>query len=287
MMMTQSLPILAAGVDGSDLEMLRLELVDCDVLCVSDSAGAVRCLQERGHGVAVAVLGTSGLGDELEELVVYVRGTFPEVGLALLGTIAESDRKRLELLGVSLFLALPLRPTDLTPLLHRASRLAKTGGARKDWLVTVDKGHWVEITVPSREEYVTRVQSLIDLLEQSNLGQDTRDELMLAIDELVRNAIEWGNRNDETKRVRVSYYCAEDRVVLKVEDEGEGFNVSAVGDPTADLARHAAGRADSGKRPGGFGIHLIRNLVDEVIYNDKGNTVVLTKYLDQPNGNGV
>ncbi len=282
--MAESLPILAAGVDDPALEILRLELVDCDVLCVSDSGGAVRCLRQRGHSVAVAVLGTIGLGEELEELVVYVKGTFPEVGLALLGTIGERERERLELLGVSLFLDPPLRPADLAPLLSRASRLTRSRGSRADWLVTVDKGHWVEITVPSREEYVSRVQSLIDLLEQSNLGQEIRDELMMAIDELVRNAIEWGNRYDETKQVRVSYYCAEDRVVLKVEDEGEGFNVSAVGDPTADLAQHAAGRADMGKRPGGFGIHMIRNLVDEVIYNDKGNTVVLTKYLDQLDG---
>ena len=285
--MNPSLPILAAGVDDSALETLRLELVDCDVLHVSDSAGAVRCLRERGHSVAVAVLGRVELGDELEELIVYVKGTFPEVGLALLGPIGERERERLEHLGVSLFLDLPLKPADLSPLLYRASRLTRSRGGRADWLVTVDKGHWVEITVPSREEYVSRVQSLIDLLEQSNLGQDVRDELMLAIDELVRNAIEWGNRYDEMKQVRVSYYCAEDRVVLKVEDEGEGFNVSDVGDPTKDLAQHTAGRADKGKRPGGFGIHLIRNLVDEVIYNDRGNTVVLTKYLDQPDGNGA
>ena len=103
---------------------------------------------------------------------------------------------------------------------------------------------------------------------------------MLAIDELVHNAIEWGNRYEADKQVHVSYYCGEDRVVLKVEDEGEGFSSADLGDPTEDLAEHRKSRAEAGKRVGGLGIHLIRNLMDEVIFNDRGNIVMLTKYLD-------
>jgi anti-sigma regulatory factor (Ser/Thr protein kinase) len=36
-------------------------------------------------------------------------------------------------------------------------------------------------------------------------------------------------------------------------------------------------------RPGGFGILLAKKLVDELIYNEKGNEVVLVKYLHPAN----
>jgi anti-sigma regulatory factor (Ser/Thr protein kinase) len=41
-------------------------------------------------------------------------------------------------------------------------------------------------------------------------------------------------------------------------------------------------RDERGMRPGGFGILLAKRLVDELIYNEKGNEVVLVKYLNPP-----
>ena len=37
-----------------------------------------------------------------------------------------------------------------------------------------------------------------------------------------------------------------------------------------------------GMRPGGFGILLTRALVDELLYNEKGNEALLIKYLRRP-----
>ena len=280
--MTEPFPLLVVGLNDTELELLRQETMDQGLIRVPDGPLAVACLKSHNHKIPIVLLDAETLGDELEELVAYVKGAFPEAALAVLGALPEEDRRRLNLLGVSRFLDRPLARQSLSLLLSRTSDLGKRPTARSDWSVTVDKGDWVEITVPSQEEYVSRVQDLIDLLERSKLDQDTRDEMMLALDELVHNAMEWGNRYEADKKVRVSYYCAEDRVVLKVEDEGEGFNTSEMGDPTGDLKQHLAARAESGKRPGGFGIHMIRNLMDEFIYNDRGNVVMLTKYLEEP-----
>ena len=41
-------------------------------------------------------------------------------------------------------------------------------------------------------------------------------------------------------------------------------------------------RNEMGLRPGGFGILVSRNLADELIYNEKGNEVLLVKYLPRP-----
>jgi anti-sigma regulatory factor (Ser/Thr protein kinase) len=42
--------------------------------------------------------------------------------------------------------------------------------------------------------------------------------------------------------------------------------------------RHLAIRVEKGLRAGGFGIHLAKELMDEMVYNDLGNEVVILKY---------
>jgi anti-sigma regulatory factor (Ser/Thr protein kinase) len=49
-----------------------------------------------------------------------------------------------------------------------------------------------------------------------------------------------------------------------------------------DPVRHAEIRDKMGLRPGGFGILLAQKLVDQVIYGQDGNEVLLIKYLDEP-----
>ena len=44
-------------------------------------------------------------------------------------------------------------------------------------------------------------------------------------------------------------------------------------------SRHVEVRAEEGRRPGGFGILLTKNLVDELLYNERGNAVLFVKYL--------
>ena len=44
--------------------------------------------------------------------------------------------------------------------------------------------------------------------------------------------------------------------------------------------RHVALREEQEMRPGGFGVLLARQLVDELIYGQAGNEVLLIKYLD-------
>ena len=103
-------------------------------------------------------------------------------------------------------------------------------------------------------------------------------QVRIILEEGGRNAIEWGNRFNAEKAFRISYRHFNDRVVLKFEDEGEGFDPTARVDPTAD-PEHLAKREAAGKRPGGYGIHMLHALMDKVAYSEKGNVVVMTKYL--------
>jgi anti-sigma regulatory factor (Ser/Thr protein kinase) len=71
-----------------------------------------------------------------------------------------------------------------------------------------------------------------------------------------------------------------------VKDPGEGFSLeelrhAAINSPVDDLLRHVEVREAQSLRPGGFGLLLAKKLVDELIYNEKGNDVLLIKYIHQ------
>ena len=254
-------------------------LFDGDVVGAEDAQSAIILLRQFEHTFTIAMIDSHSVQDELEELIVYIRSTYPETKLVLWGDVSEEDQRRFRVLGVALFISPDM---DLTQAINTIQKLPNNRSIRRnDWEVVVDRNDWVEISVPSQKEYVSRIQDLLDLLERSKLPQDTRDELILALDELVTNAMEWGNQYGEGRRVKVSYYCTQDRVMLKVEDEGSGFHTDDLSDPTQNVEAHLKKRKQEGKRPGGFGIHMIKNMMDEFAYNDRGNIVLLTKFLEQ------
>jgi anti-sigma regulatory factor (Ser/Thr protein kinase) len=137
---------------------------------------------------------------------------------------------------------------------------------------------FVELTAPSLPRSIVRFQRVMDRLVGRALTQDERQDLRLALEELLLNAVEWGNRNDARKRLRLAYRLSRDRIVVRIADEGAGFAPGKVPDPTLDPRAHVQARLAAGKRLGGWGLFLARKLADEVRFNQKGNVVFLTKY---------
>ena len=88
----------------------------------------------------------------------------------------------------------------------------------------------------------------------------------VALTEALSNAILYGNHRDPSKRVRVEVFVRNCSVIARVTDEGEGFDCRRVPDPTTP---------DNLTKPGGRGLFLMHNLLDEVHYNDRGNSVTL------------
>ena len=82
----------------------------------------------------------------------------------------------------------------------------------------------------------------------------------------------------------ITYTRAAGALLFRVSDPGPGFSFdklshAAVSNTADSPAGHVTTREDLGMRPGGFGILLTRALVDELIYNEKGNEALLIKYL--------
>ena len=180
------------------------------------------------------------------------------------------------------FLAKPFSRDELTHAVESA--LSKDGdrasSESSDAIVASSPiSGWIELTASSELEQFRRIQRFSDSLFASRLPQRICEDLQMAVEEVGRNAVEWGNRFDPDKQVHVSYCMFDDRVVIKVEDEGEGFVPTKVPNPAADPVKVMQDRIRAGKRPGGYGVYLIQRLVDDIVYNEKGNTVLLIKYL--------
>jgi len=93
--------------------------------------------------------------------------------------------------------------------------------------------------------------------------------LRVGIIEALANAIICGNAEDPRKRVRLEVTIDAQRVELEVSDEGPGFSPDQLPDPTAP---------ENLGRPCGRGVYLLRRLMDEVRYNERGNAVRMVLY---------
>jgi serine/threonine-protein kinase RsbW len=118
----------------------------------------------------------------------------------------------------------------------------------------------VRLEITSVFEMLDCVQIVSDHVARTlALDDDTRHYVGVAIRESVTNAIRHGNRNDAGKHVFVEFSTEgpADAVefMIRVRDEGEGFDPSGVADPLAP---------ENLLKPGGRGIFLIRKFMDDV-----------------------
>lgn len=95
----------------------------------------------------------------------------------------------------------------------------------------------------------------------------------LALEEALVNAIKHGNCLDCSKEVHCCVRLAEDRVWIRVCDEGPGFNPEHVPDCTNE---------DRLEVPSGRGIMLMRSFMSKVEYDPPGNCVVMEKHREDP-----
>ncbi len=143
--------------------------------------------------------------------------------------------------------------------------------------------HWIELLVPCELEAISRITGFMASLK-SELSEEDREHVALAFRELLTNAIEWGGKLDPNQKVRISYLKTPRMLQYRIADPGTGFRLedlthAAVSNPEDDPLLHSEIRKQKGLRPGGYGLFMVRDLVDELVYNEVHNEVVLIKYL--------
>ena len=126
----------------------------------------------------------------------------------------------------------------------------------------------VRISIGSRFEHIDLIQVVVDdALERLGLDDDSRHWVGIAIREAVANAIKHGNRQDPEKEVEVELAIVGDEAVIRVVDQGDGFDIESVEDPLAP---------ENILKPNGRGIFYMKNFMDEIEYETRpeGGTVV-------------
>jgi anti-sigma regulatory factor (Ser/Thr protein kinase)/CheY-like chemotaxis protein len=163
-------------------------------------------------------------------------------------------------------------------------RLATTGPVWDEGIeILAATPSWIRLL--ARCDLKTADRLLQFIHEIADLPPTERTAVGAAFREVLMNAIEHGARFDATQHVEISYIRAKHMVLCRVKDPGEGFTLeelrhAAVANPPEDPVRHLVVRKEQGMRPGGFGILLAQNIIDELIYGEKGNDVLLVKYLN-------
>lgn len=132
----------------------------------------------------------------------------------------------------------------------------------------------VRLVIGSRFENLAVVHALIEGIARARkIDEDTTQALLYAVIEAGTNAIQHGNVFAEDKSVTFEFQVEDGVLVVQVDDRGQGFDPSKVGNPTDESAL---------LETHGRGIFLMRQLVDDVTFDvrpDHGTTVRLRKAL--------
>lgn len=140
------------------------------------------------------------------------------------------------------------------------------------------------ITLAVRCQIVAAERLLQFLSEITDLPIEECRDVGMAFREMLLNAMEHGGKFDPNKYVEVCYVRTRHLVMARIKDPGDGFTLeevrhAAIANPSDHPLAHIVRRNEAGMRPGGYGVMLAKNLVDELIYGEKGNEVLLVKYL--------
>lgn len=139
------------------------------------------------------------------------------------------------------------------------------------------ENHRFHLDLGSRFENIELVQVVLkDTLNDLGVDEDSRHWIDLAVREAVANAIRHGNEQDPDKQVHVDLMVEGEDLVVRVEDEGSGFDPSSVPDPLSP-----PGILQSNGR----GIFFMKSFMDDIQYGlrpDGGTVVTLRKRLAGP-----
>ena len=134
-------------------------------------------------------------------------------------------------------------------------------------MATLDMETAQRIDFKSKSENIVVVEQLInDLCDKHAIPGDQYGNLLIALTEAVNNAIIHGNSGDPDKNVIVEYNSCDSTLDFTVIDEGAGFDFENLPDPTDPK---------NIEKPSGRGVFLMRNLADEVNFQDEGRVVEL------------
>ena len=121
------------------------------------------------------------------------------------------------------------------------------------------------LTIPSIPGRISEVESFLQrAISNCNINPDRYPDMLISLTEAVNNAIIHGNKQDEDKMVKIQMVQLKSQFKITVTDEGGGFDLDDVPDPTAPENIECCG---------GRGVYIMSRLADSISFQDNGSTV--------------
>lgn len=126
------------------------------------------------------------------------------------------------------------------------------------------------LILPSKPKEIGKVDGFLQRVNRkAHLNEDQYNKLLVATTEAVNNSIIHGNKRDPRKNVTITCTIDESAIIVRIHDEGPGFDVMALPDPLAE---------ENLLREHGRGVFLMRSLMEKVEFEPHatGSDVVMT-----------
>ena len=121
------------------------------------------------------------------------------------------------------------------------------------------------LVIKSLSTEIKKVNKFVkDVFNYHNMPEQYFNPVFLCISEATTNSIVHGNKEDYKKTVELNIDCYKHIIQVRVTDEGEGFDVEKIPDPT---------QKDNLLKETGRGLHIIKSIAQNVKFNDKGNSL--------------
>lgn len=132
----------------------------------------------------------------------------------------------------------------------------------------------IELRIPSDPKMLKIVRSTVaHLCQILNFSSVDRNSVVLAVDEACSNVIKHAYQGQIDQLIQIIFNLTPEMIEIQLHDHGK------------PVAREAIKSRDlKDIRPGGLGVHLIQNVMDEVKYDSRpadGNWLRLVKYCDR------
>ncbi len=142
--------------------------------------------------------------------------------------------------------------------------------------MTNKKTETFSLTVASKAKNLEVIRKfIVEIAEKAGFSKEAIGQIELAVDEASTNVIKHAHRFNADKNVEIFVKVDSQKMSVQICDHGSGFDANSIATP--DLKEYI-----QKAKKGGLGIHLMRNLMDEVSFENKlnqGNCVTLIKYI--------
>lgn len=272
--------VLVIGTDNPITHEIgdALSLAGVPIEYTAGPIGALQRLRLRSFGVVITSPSTS-IEEDLA-LLAEMRLIRPALKCILLGP-RSTPADIIAALRARVF-ACFTPPFDA----HAIAGLARGAASESEWrdaieVVTAKPG-WVSVRANCNLLTAERLLTFANELSM-RLPSSTRMELLQALHEILLNAMEHGAAFNPEQVIEVTAVQTARAYVFHVRDPGAGFRPEAIEEiamtnPTQNPVLHIVRREEEGLRPGGYGLLLAKGTVDELIYSELGNEVLLIKY---------